>query len=168
MGERPLDVGMKMEEDSVKFYADAASKVKNDLGRKMLESFVRDEKGHLEKLTAAKEDGRFPEARWNEATAIVMRSKNVFESAPEDVRKALESDPGDIEVINAALRMEEEGEKYYLKTAESFPEGAEKDLFNWLAAEERQHAFVLGNTAEYLEHAADWFLRDEQWTFDGG
>ena len=168
MGEDPLDIGMKMEEDSVKFYTDAAAKVKNDLGRKMIEAFVEDEKGHLEKLKAAKEDGRFPEARWSEATAIVARSRNAFESVPEDVRKTLESDPSDIEAINAAIRMEKDGGQYYLKAAESFPEGTERNLFNWLAAEERQHAFVLGNMAEYLEHPADWFLRDEQWTFDGG
>lgn len=168
MGEHPLNIGIKMEQDSVRFYTEAASKVKNDLGRKMIESFVEDEKGHLEKLRAAKEHGSFPEARWSEATAIVTRSKNAFQSVPEDVRKTLESNPGDIEAVSAALRMEEEGDKYYRKAAESSKERAEKDLFSWLAEEERQHAFVLGNMAEYLERPGDWFMRDEQWTFDGG
>ena len=142
--------------------------MKNDLGRKMLESFVEDEKGHLEKLTGAKGGDLFPEARWSEATAIVAGSKNAFEEVPEDVRKSLESDPSDVEAINAAIGMEKEGEHYYLKAAGDFPEGAEKGLFTWLAEEEREHAFVLGNMAEYLESPGDWFMRDEQWTFDGG
>ena len=168
MDGHPLDVGVKMEKDSIEFYTDAAAKVKNDLGRRMLESFVEDEKGHLEKLAAAKEQNLFPEARWREATAIVARSKTAFQEVPAEVRKTLESDPGDVEVINAAITMEKKGEQYYIKAAAGLPEGAEKKLFLWLAEEERQHAFVLGNMAEYLESPADWFMRDEQWSFDGG
>ena len=166
MSEHPLDVGIKMEKDSINFYAHAASEVNNDLGRRMIESFVEDEKGHLKKLTAAKENGLFPEARWSEETAVIMRLKNPFESA-QDVREAIGSDPGDLEAISTAIRMEKEGERFYLNAARSCPEDS-KDLFKWLAREEREHAFVLGNMAEYLERPGDWFMRDEQWTFDGG
>ena len=165
---RPIDIGIKMERDSMKFYSGQAGKVKNRLAKQILDSFAVDEKKHLEWLETVKSEAFPAEAEGADEAAIVMRSKNAFEDVPEDVRKTLESDPGDIEVIDAAIRLEEEGRKYYLETADSLPEGQEKDLFAWLAGEEEEHAFVLRNTREYLDSPADWFMGEEQWNFEGG
>ncbi len=169
MGEnRPIDIGIKMEKDSIEFYSEQAGKVKSSLAKQMLESFIVDEKKHLEWLETVKSEAFSAEREGSNEAAIVMRSKNAFEDAPEDVRRALDSDPGDGEVIAAAIQLEEEGRKYYLKAADSLPEGQEKNLFTWLAGEEEQHAFVLRNTREYLNSPGDWFMGEEQWNFEGG
>lgn len=166
--ELPIDVGIRMEGDSVKFYSERSAEVENPIARRMLESFVEDEKKHLKDLLAMKSKSNLSRADRPEETIIVTRAKNAFEEVPDDVRKTLSSDPGDIELIGAAIRLEEEGKKYYLQAANSLPEGPEKNLFAWLAGEEEQHIFVLENTQTYLNSPADWFMGEEQWNFEGG
>ena len=166
--DRPIDVGIKMERDSIKFYSEQADKVRDRLAKQTIESFVVDEKKHLEWLEAFKSKVFPPEVEDGDKAAIVIRSKNAFEKVPEDVRRTLEADPDDIEVVDSAIRLEEEGRKYYLEAADSLAENQEKNLFLWLAGEEDQHAFVLRNTREYLNSPADWFMGEEQWNFEGG
>ena len=169
MGEGdPIDIGIRMEGDSIKFYSERSAEVENRLARQMLESFVADEKKHLKDLMALKSRAVPLESDRTDKTTIVTRSKNAFEEVPDDVRRTLDSDPGDVEVIDVAIRLEEEGRKYYLEAADSLPEGQGKNLFKWLAGEEEEHVFVLRNTREYLNSPADWFMGEEQWNFEGG
>jgi rubrerythrin len=165
---RSIDIGIKMERDSIKFYSEQAGRVTNRLAKQILESFVADEKKHLELLESIKSEVFSAEVEESDEAVIVIRSKNAFEDVPEDVLKTLESDPGDIEVIGIAIRLEEEGQKYYLETANCLANIQEKDLFAWLAGEEEEHAFVLRNTLEYLNSPADWLMGEEQWNFEGG
>lgn len=166
--ERSIDVGIKMERDSIAFYSEQAKKTTNRLARQILESFVSDEKKHLKLLNTIKSEVFLEKVDIADEGAIVTRSKNAFEDVPEDVRKALESNPSDIEIIDATIKLEEEGGKYYLEAANFLPEGPGKNLFVWLAGEEEEHTFVLRNTREYLNSPADWLMGEEQWNFEGG
>ncbi len=86
--ELPIDIGIRMEGDSIKFYSERSAEVENPIARRMLESFVEDEKKHLKDLLAMKSKSNLSKADRPEETIIVTRAKNAFEEVPDDVRNS--------------------------------------------------------------------------------
>ncbi len=161
---KAVEIAMKMEEDAVKFYSEAAGKTSHSFGRKMFESFALDEKRHLEMLKGILK-GLNIEIREGEPGEAV---KSIFETLKPEMMERIEATTDEINALKMALDMEKEGFEYYKKVTAGTSDAKEKALFQRLAGEEEKHYNILQNTYAFLADTGNWFMWDEHAIVDGG
>ncbi|NOZ20887.1 MAG: ferritin family protein [Planctomycetes bacterium] len=161
--DRALATGIKTETDGMEMYRNAAKNAKNNLGRALFESLVKEEQKHLKALKERMgEDWKAP------AGSFRGRIRTVFQEAGKDIKERLKADPGDVEAIKIALEFERKGYHRYKENAETVSGPKGKELFEWLAGEENEHFKVLQDLHEYLEHNYSWFTAEDCPILDGG
>ena len=119
-----------MEKKGHKFYKEGAEKIKNSLGRKMLNRLAEDELIHIKRI------------------------KDQMDEAVDDLS---EVGVDDEEIINVALELESHAKLYYLEAAKKSKNEKVKHFYEMLAKEEKNHYDLLVNTNKYLENPSLFF-----------
>ena len=177
-----IDTAVKMEQDSIDFYGEAAAGTTNRLGRSMFESFVNDEKRHLKGLqtllTAVMTANASPVEAGLRTTAgrILPPRKGTFKSkittiflkARQELSERVPSDADDVKALRIAIDLEREGCKFYGEAAAKATNTTVAEVYRILQNEEKEHLDFLQNTLSYLEDTGNWFLWEEQGLLDGG
>jgi len=165
MGEaNALEYAIQLERDGQAFYTEAARSTKNPLGKSMFESLAADERRHEEVLRgiAQKMDvslgGDMPKPR------LVT----LFKTLGEELKKQLDAEADDSQVILKAIDMEKASVELYTKQADQTTAERERSIYARLVQEEREHVDILQSTLRYLNDTGHWFLWDEQAILDGG
>ncbi len=159
-----LDIAKKMETDAIKFYTDAAGKMKYAAGKQMFLSITEDEKRHLEMITQLI-------AGMNIAIQDVSprkRVKTVFEALKDDMMKRVAASKDDLEAFKVAMDMEREGKKFYERSLQAAKTEKEKALYKRLIEEEQQHYEMFANTHSHLSDTGNWFMWEERGIVEGG
>lgn len=159
-----LEIAMKMETDSIKFYTEAAQKTKYPAGKKMFETITEDEKRHLQMISDIIKGLDIKP----QDVSPMRRVKTVFESMKDQMMKKVEASQDELEAFKIAMRMEQEGEAFYKKSLDAAKTDKEKALFKRLIEEERQHYQIFANTYYFLHDTGSWFLWEEHAIVDGG
>ena len=159
-----LEMAMKMETDSIKFYTEAAEKTKYPAGKKMFQAITEDEKRHLEMiaqiikgLNIAVKD-----------VSPMKRVKTIFETMKDEMMEKVAATSDELEAFKIAMQMEQEGEAFYKKSLAAAKTEKEKALFTRLIEEERQHYQIFSNTYFFLSNTGSWFMWEEHSIVDGG
>jgi len=161
-----LRTALKMEQDGMTFYREAAEKTSHPLGRKMFLSFVEDERRHYGMIEALAKGLSLDEDL--AAAGPADRVRTIFQEAREELAGRGDVTAGDVEALRTALEMEDRGYHFYRRNAGAASEAAERALWDKLAKEESQHHQMLQNTLNYLEETGDWFLWEEGGPIEGG
>jgi len=158
-----LEMAMKMETDSIKFYTEAAEKTKYPAGKKMFQTITEDEKRHLEMiaqiikgLNIAVKD-----------MSPMKRVKTIFETMKDEMMKKVAATSDELEAFKIAMQMEREGEAFYKKSLAAAKTEKEKALFERLIEEERQHYRIFSNTYQFLSDTGNWFMWSEHSIVEG-
>lgn len=159
-----LDVAMKMEKDSIRFYTEAAEKTKYPAGKKMFLTITEDEKRHLEMISQIVKGLNITP----KDVSPMKRVKTVFESMKTEMMKKVKASTDELEAFTIAMRMEQEGEAFYKKSLAAAKTDKEKALFERLIKEEREHYRIFSNTHQFLSDTGNWFMWDEHAIVDGG
>ncbi|MBN2406119.1 MAG: ferritin family protein [Elusimicrobia bacterium] len=157
-----LESAIQMEKDGIEFYTKAAMNVQNPMGKEMFESLVQDEKRHIEKINAAINGMGIGGVGTDNARELHGRIKTIFSEA--DVPSDAHSE--EIDTIRTAIRMEEEGIRFYTEKCLSLG-GKAAELCSFIITEEKNHRNILNNTLLYLEDNKDWNVETEGWSFEG-
>ena len=161
-----IESAIQMEEDGIRFYTDAADTVENPLGQRLFKSLVEDERKHLLKLRKVFEGLGFSEEPFRKHPNLKSRVRTIFSSVPEEAAESLDAHASEIDVLRAALRMEEEGIRFY--SSRCLPLGGEAGrLAGLIVKEEKIHRDVLQNTLTYLTDRMTWSVETENWFFEG-
>ncbi|HUS59653.1 MAG TPA: ferritin family protein [Planctomycetota bacterium] len=166
------DVAIKMEQDSIAFYGEAALKSSNTLGRLMFESLVNDELRHLECLRSLirsvladdSADSLFPPRGHSFKSTV----STAFSKARSEIDARVPADASDLKAISIAIDLEKEGYRFYARAASNAASEQARSVYAALQLEEQEHLTFLQNTYDYLENSGDWFLWEEQGLLDGG
>ena len=167
---KAAETAMKMEQDSIAFYAEAAARSSNRLGRLMFESLVKDEQRHVEGLrhllaAASPVAASLVPPRGRSFKSAVSTA---FSQAMSEMDARVPSGADDLEAVRIAIDLEKAGYSFYRDAAAKAPAGAAKSVYTLLQHEEEEHLDVLQNTFDLLENSGDWFLWEEQGLLDGG
>ncbi len=73
-----------------------------------------------------------------------------------------------LKALEIAIKLEEDGKKFYNELAEKATDPFEGRFFFALAHEERGHHLSFWDYREYLEDPAGWFSMKEGFRLDGG
>ncbi len=157
-----LQTAIQMEEKGYKYYTESSQRIKNSLGKRMLERLANDEKNHIKRFTdmfnALTNNSidkvvvdKVPPTTFDE---IFNRMKDQLEGAVEDMQ---ETGVDDAEMIEMALDLESHAKFFYAEAAKKASDDKVKEFLELLAKEEQAHYDVLRKSLEFLEDPSLFF-----------
>ena len=156
---KALKEGKILEKQGVAFYHEAAEKTKSEKGKEIFRSLARDEAMHL-RLIQRQIDALSAEGKWvelPEATGEkVDLSEAIFPQGRGGLEKAVKGDTTDAEALILALEFESRGYDMYRRETEAAMDPAAREMYEFLASQERLHFDLLMLNYESLVNLGGW------------
>jgi len=165
-----LQVAIQMEADGREYYLTASRQSRHELGKKLLQSLAAEEDIHRQKFQEIYQSihnrKAWPMTDFRPDGGKTLRT--IFAKASKEIDAKPVALPTELEAIQIAINMESKSYDFYQSQAGRAGDGAERNFFNIVAAEEHQHHLILLDYQEYLSHPAEWFAQKEHTSYDGG
>jgi rubrerythrin len=152
-----LKESLGMEEQGHKFYKEGSEKIRNSLGKRMLQRLANDELVHISRIKEIYkslneeniEEVKIEKAQIADFDDIFTRMKEQLKDASEEM-----TDVGvdDEEIIDMALELESHAKFFYEDAAKKASDNKVRKFYEMLAQEENSHYELLRNTHNYLEN----------------
>jgi rubrerythrin len=165
-----LQTALQMEIDGKEFYLKASQASKDELGKGLLKKLAAEEDMHREVFqniyNAIKSKKGWPDVKFRADGGQGLRT--VFARTLEDMDKDVKSLPTELDAIQTAMEMENKTLDFYNSRSRQTNYAAEKQLYESLAIQEGEHHRVLLDYYEFLKDPAQWFVKTEHTSVDGG
>ena len=165
-----LQAAIQMETDGKKFYLKASQESSNELGKALLQSLAAEEDIHRQKFeeiyNATRNKKSWPVTDFQPDGG--KRLRTIFVKATEEIGSNIKAPATELDAIQTAIGMEIKTYDFYKNQQENATYDAERDFYQTLAAEEREHHLVLLDYYEYLKDPSGWFVTKEHPSLDGG
>ena len=165
-----LQIAIQMETDGKEYYLRASQESSNELGRKLLQSLATEEDIHRQKFEeiygAIRGKKAWPVSDFQPDGG--KRLRTIFARATEEMDSNIKALATELDAIQTAMDMENKTYDFYKSQGGNATYDAERDFYETLAAEEREHHLILLDYYEYLKDPAGWFVRKEHPSLDGG
>jgi len=165
-----IQTAIQMEIDGKEYYLKASQKSSNELGKRLLASLAAEEDVHRQKF-----EETYDAIRNKKAWPVTdfqpdggKRLRTIFAKATEEMGANVKVPATELEAAQIAMDIENKTYDFYQKRAKDATYDAERDFYETLAAEEREHHLVLLDYHEYLSDPAGWFVTHEHPSLDGG
>ncbi|GAI03232.1 unnamed protein product, partial [marine sediment metagenome] len=158
-----LQIAIQMEIDGKEYYLKASHESRNELGRKLLQSLATEEDTHRQKFediyNAIRNKKAWPVTDFQPDGG--KRLRTIFARATEEMGSNIKAPATELDAIQTAMDMENKTYDFYKSQGENAAHEAERDFYQTLAAEEREHHLILLDYYEYLKDPAGWFVSKE-------
>ena len=165
-----LKMAIQMEIDGHKFYTKASQDSGNELGRNLFSSLAAEEICHQNRFEEIYESighrREWPEVDYK--TSEESTPRTIFQQAINNHDTKLTAASNELGALRLAIDMESRSYDLYHKRSQDAECEAEKQYYEALTAEERQHQLVLLDYQEFLNDPAGWFTEKEHSSLDGG
>jgi rubrerythrin len=165
-----LKIAIEMENDGKECYQQASQESGNEVGRKLLQSLALEEDTHRQKFVemyqAMQEKKGWPVTNFKPDKGKKLRA--LFTGTCEIIGVNVKAVATEFDAINTAIDKEKKSYDFYEHQSQNATYDAERDFYEALAAEEREHELILVDYYEYLTDPAGWFTRTEHHSLDGG
>ena len=165
-----LQLAIKMEIDGKEFYLKASQESSNELGKKLLQSLAAEEDIHRKKFeeifNAISDKKAWPRIDFQPDGGKGLRT--IFARATEGIGSDIKASATEIDAVQTAMAMENKTYDFYKSLNQKATYSAERDFYDALAAQEREHHLILSDYYEYLKDPAAWFVKAEHPSLDGG
>ena len=165
-----LQIAIQMEIDGKEYYLKASQESSSELGRKLLESLAAEEDTHWQKFeeiyNAIRDKKAWPATDFQPDGG--KRLRTIFAKATGEIGSNIEAPATELDAIQLAIGMESKTYDFYKSQGANATHDAERDFYQTLAMEEREHHLILLDYYEYLEDPAGWFVSKEHPSLDGG
>lgn len=166
-----LKKGMSTELWGMRFYEQAVERTQSEDGKKVFQSLVREEKGHLDVLcgqyAAVSGDKEWLSLEEAKAMASSVDPTTIFPEAAA-VEQLIPDDATDEQALQMAMDFERRGFKLYDEAAQRANSLAEKAVWEFLAKAEDKHYAFLQDTYDYLASNGVWYFDDQELPFFEG
>jgi len=152
-----FEFAINMEADGEAYYRELAEKA-NDSGLATILSMLADQErrhGQILRRMRDETDAEIP------AAGILNDAKNVF-VAMKEADNQFNFHISQIDLYKKAQEIERKSEHFYIEKAEEVEVPAQREIFNKLAAEEKEHCFLLDNIIEFVSRPQSW-LENAEW-----
>ena len=165
-----LQIAIQMETNGKEYYLKTSRESNNELGKKLLESLATEEDTHRQKFEwiydAIRNTRKWPAIDFQPDGGKGLRI--IFARATEEASSNIKTLATELEAVQTAMDMENKTRDFYKSQGGNATHDAERDFYETLAAEEREHHLTLLDYYEYLKDPAGWFVRKEHPSLDGG
>ncbi len=167
---KALQAAIQMEIDGKECYQQASQESGNELGKKLLESLAAEEDTHRQKFVeiydAIRARKHWPKTNFRPDGG--QRLRTVFARTCAVIGVGVKPMVTELEAISVAIDKENKSFDFYTKQSKEAAYPAERDFYETVAAEEREHSLVLLDYYQYLKDPAAWFIEKEHHSLDGG
>lgn len=154
-----LETALQMEIDGKKFYQKAAETISNGAGKKLFQRLAAEEDIHRLAFEAI-----FQSIQKKQGWPLVdfhpggKQLRTIFAEAARSLKPGATAPSDELAAVQIGLDMEEKSYELYQGRAK-VTSGAERDFYQLVAAEERQHRLALADYYEYLTAPASFFVK---------
>jgi rubrerythrin len=167
---KALQYAIQMEIDGKVFYLNASRESGNELGRKLLESLAAQEDYHRQKFEQIYENTRkshnWPIVDFKPDGGKTLRT--IFAIETNKPIPNIKVTQTELDAVQKAMQIEDKSYDLYHDRYEQAGPGDERDYYETIAAEEREHKLVLLDYWEFLHDPASWYVKTERPSLDGG
>jgi rubrerythrin len=156
---KALEEAKCLEQEGQDFYRNTAQKVGNAKAKEMFLSLAEDEAMHqrliqrqIDSLTAQGQWVELPEAKG----AKCDLSQDIFPQGRAGLEKVLKAEPTEAEALMMALEFETKSYDKYRREAEAATDAAAREMYEFLASQERLHFDLLMTKYESLVRYGGW------------
>ena len=167
---KALQMAIQMEIDGKQFYLRASQSSANQLGRELFRSLAAEEDLHCQRFDKIYDDISHQRA-WPKTYLKAdpgPRLRTIFGQAAGEIGPGIKVATSELDAVKTAMDMENKTYDFYQDRCKHATYDAERDYYQALAAEERQHYLVLLDYHDYLSDPATWFASKEHSSLDGG
>jgi len=165
-----LQIAVQMEIDGKEYYQKASQRSDNQLGRELFQSLAAEEDLHRQKFeeiyNAIQSKKAWPETDFQPDRGKGLRT--IFARAVEEMGSNVKAPATELDAVQTAMDMENKSYDLYKSRSQAAAYDGERDFYETLAAEEREHHLILLDYYEYLKDPAGWFVQKEHPSLDGG
>ena len=165
-----INMAIEMELDGKECYLAASKDSTNEAGSKLLQSLAEEESSHrrtFEKIYNSIRKGQgWPYVDLGADKAYDIRNTLVKTCQALGVR--LSSSSSEMGAVKVAIDKEKRSYDFYKNQARNATYDTEKDFYDTLAGQEREHKLTLVDYYDYLADPAGWFVKTEHSSLDGG
>ncbi len=165
-----LQIAIRMEIDGKEYYLKASQESSNELGKKLLQQLAAEEDVHRQKFEQIFEAIRtrkaWPEVSFQSDGGQALRT--IFARETEGSASNVPAAAGELDAVKTAMDMENKTYDFYKNQEKTATHDAEREFYEALATQEREHHLVLLDYYEYLKDPAAWFVKTEHPSLDGG
>ncbi len=165
-----LQIAIQMEIDGKEYYLKASQESNNELGKKLLQSLAAEEDVHRQKFeevySAIRSKKAWPTTDFQPDGG--KRLRTIFARATKEMGSNIKALATELDAVQTAMSMENKTHDFYKSQGGNATYDAERDFYETLATEEREHHLILLDYYEYLKDPAGWFVRKEHPSLDGG
>jgi rubrerythrin len=147
-----IDDAITLEERARSYYADAAERVTDPSGKRILDLLAKEEERHaqvLEKMRA----GDYEELG---SSSLISEVKGLVEGAVKEGKDAISSDHSLHEMLQKAMEIEQATKSFYEEKGSTATDPKEKELFGLLSEQELGHYLLVSGLVEYFDRPAEW------------
>lgn len=164
-----LKTAIQMEVEGKEFYLKASRESNNALGKKLLQSLASEEDMHQKEFNrifdVIRNKRDWPESDFKPSGGSRLRT--IFAEELKTAKSAVKATSSEIDAAQLAIDMENKSFEFYTKQSRIASYDAEKEFYNTLALEEREHSLILLDYYEYLKDPVGWLVKTEHPSLDG-
>ena len=165
-----LQIAIQMEIDGKEYYLRVSQESSNELGKKLLQSLAAEEDTHRQKFEEI-----YSVIRSKKAWPLTdfqpdggKRLRTIFARTIEEMSLNIKAPGAEFDAVQTTMDMENKTCDFYQSQSKDATYDVERDFYETLAAEEREHYLILLDYYEYLKDPAGWFVKAEHPSLDGG
>jgi len=167
---KALQTAIQMEIDGKAYYLKASQQSGNELGRKLLKNLAAEEDIHRQTFkqiyNAIRKNKDWPKTDFEPDGGRSLRTI-LAQAAGQGDPKARAA-ASELEAVKKAMEMENETYDFYRQREKVATYDAEREFYQALSAQEKEHHLVLLDYYEYLKNPSAWFVEKEHHSLDGG
>ena len=167
---KALQSAIQMEIDGKEYYLKASQQSGNELGRKLLKNLAAEEDIHRQKFEQIYDSVRkardWPKTDFEPDGGRNLRT--IFAQATGQMGPKTKPPSTELDAVKTAMDMENESYDFYQKQEKLATYSAEREFYQALSAQEKEHHLILLDYYEYLKDPATWFVEKEHHSLDGG
>ena len=163
-----LQLAIQTEIDGKEYYQKVGRSSDNQLGRQLFQSLAAEEDVHRQKFEEIYKAISSKKA-WLGTDFQPDGGKGlrtIFIRAAEAMGSNVKAPPTELEAVKTAIDMEVKSYELYKSRSQTATYDAERDFYELVAAEEREHHLILLDYQEYLNDPAGWFVTKEHPSLD--
>ena len=165
-----VKIAIQMEIDGKEYYQKASEESSNELGKKLLQQLAAEEDVHRQKFEQIFNGIRaregWPRVDYQPDGGQSLRT--IFALVTQELDANVPTSASELDAVKTAMDMENKTYDFYNSQAKNATYDAEKDFYEALMVQEREHHLVLLDYYEYLKDPAGWFVKSEHPSLDGG
>lgn len=147
----PIEFAIQMEHDGEAYYRKQAELNKDNSLRPVCEMLAADERHHAQVLLS-----RSKLMSYELTDSDTLRSAKSIFSGIGDIESEFKEIPSQLDFYRIASEKEQQSIDLYTDLLSKADNQQDKELFQYLIGQEKQHFEVLDNLATLLRHTEDW------------